>query len=82
MPAPTEENLDAIVDELEAEMLEAAENLEFERAAALRDRIRAISNDLDRIPFLQDAKAGKKKSGETAKRSAGPSATPRKRRKG
>ena len=79
MPAAAEENLDAIVDELEAEMLEAAANLEFERAAALRDRIRAISNDLDRIPFLQDAKAGKKKSGETAKkRSAGK--TPRRKR--
>ena len=83
MPAPTEENLDAIVDELEAEMLEAAQNLEFERAAALRDRIRAISDDLDRVPFLQDAKAGKKESGETAKkRSAGSSVPPRKKRKG
>jgi excinuclease ABC subunit B len=28
--------------ELEAEMLAAAEELEFERAAALRDRIRAL----------------------------------------
>ena len=83
MPAPTEENLDAIVDELEAEMLEAAQNLEFERAAALRDRIRAISDDLDRVPFLQDAKAGKKKTAGTAKkRTAGSSVPPRKKRKG
>jgi excinuclease ABC subunit B len=68
-PAPAEENLDAIVDELEAEMLEAAQNLEFERAAALRDRIRAISNDLDRVPFLQDQKTvAKEKTGASARR--------------
>ena len=30
------------LNELEAEMLQAAENLEFERAAALRDRIMQI----------------------------------------
>ena len=31
-----------ILSELEREMMEAAEALEFERAAKLRDRIRAI----------------------------------------
>ena len=31
-----------LIDALEREMLSAAENLEFERAAQLRDRIRAI----------------------------------------
>ncbi|MCJ7543335.1 MAG: excinuclease ABC subunit UvrB [Phycisphaerae bacterium] len=33
-----------LVSELEAEMLEAAEALEFERAAALRDRIKALKD--------------------------------------
>ncbi len=33
------DNTEEFVNELEAEMLKAAENLEFERAAALRDRI-------------------------------------------
>ena len=36
------QDLTEIISELEREMLEAAEALEFERAAALRDRIRAI----------------------------------------
>ena len=34
--------LDEIIEALEADMLEAAENLEFERAAALRDRIKSL----------------------------------------
>ena len=34
--------LTEVISELEREMLEAAEALEFERAAELRDRIRAI----------------------------------------
>lgn len=34
--------LDEIIEALEADMLEAAESLEFERAAALRDRIKAL----------------------------------------
>ena len=32
-------------------MLEAAQALEFERAAQLRDRIRSLSKDLDAPPF-------------------------------
>lgn len=35
-------NFEELVMELEREMLEAAENLEFERAAQLRDRIRSL----------------------------------------
>ncbi len=40
---------------LEAEMLQAAENLEFERAAALRDRIMAIKSQQDGGPARPSA---------------------------
>lgn len=39
-------DVNAVVDELEREMLAAAESLEFERAASLRDRIRALTQDM------------------------------------
>jgi excinuclease ABC subunit B len=38
----TEEQLRGAVTQLEAQMREAAKNFEFERAAALRDRIRSL----------------------------------------
>ena len=44
-------SIDELVLELESQMLEAAEALEFERAAQLRDRIRSLSKDLDAPPF-------------------------------
>ena len=44
-------SIDELVLELESQMLEAAEALEFERAAQLRDRIRSLSKDLDSPPF-------------------------------
>ena len=49
-----------LIAKLEAEMLEASENLEFEKAAELRDRI----NDLEAGPKLEatGAKPRKKKS--------------------
>ena len=37
-----EEDIDDIIRELESEMYEAAEKLEFERAADLRDQIKKI----------------------------------------
>lgn len=43
-------SLDELVQSLEEQMLEAAQNLEFERAAMLRDRIKSLSNDLE-TPF-------------------------------
>ncbi|HEU5118063.1 MAG TPA: UvrB/UvrC motif-containing protein, partial [Isosphaeraceae bacterium] len=63
------------LNELEAEMLQAAENLEFERAAALRDRImelRAGENGQSARPSASaqatsaraKAKAGKGKRGQ------------------
>ena len=44
-------SIDELVLELESQMLEAAEALEFERAAQLRDQIRSLSKDLDAPPF-------------------------------
>ena len=44
-------SIDELVLELESQMLEAAEALEFERAAQLRDRIRSLSKDLEAPPF-------------------------------
>jgi len=58
----TEEQLVQAIKQLEAQMREAAKNFEFERAAALRDRIRALkqrdlgvisSTDASEIPAAQ-----------------------------
>ena len=38
----TTKELDALIEELTGEMMSAAEALEFERAAQLRDRIKAL----------------------------------------
>jgi excinuclease ABC subunit B len=46
----TEEVTAEYLNELEGEMLKAAENLEFERAAALRDRILSLKNGQDGKP--------------------------------
>ena len=43
-------NLDEILTALESDMLEAAANLEFERAAALRDQIKALKPDELSLP--------------------------------
>jgi excinuclease ABC subunit B len=42
----SEKDLTREVKELEREMLDAARNLEFERAAQLRDRLKALKNRL------------------------------------
>jgi excinuclease ABC subunit B len=42
---PSDRNLDELLDELEREMFEAAEALEFERAADLRDKIKSLSEN-------------------------------------
>ena len=46
----TTEDTAALVQRLEKEMREAARELEFERAAALRDRIRALRERLIALP--------------------------------
>ncbi len=43
---------DAVLDDLRAEMDQAAENLEFERAAVLRDRIDAVSQMLEKQKII------------------------------
>ena len=61
------------LNELEAEMLAAAENLEFERAAALRDRILQLRGDRDgdrpsASPQARSARAKAKDGGVNRKR--------------
>ncbi len=60
--SPTRTKLQQAIAQLEAQMREAAKNFEFERAAALRDRIRALKQrDLGviaatEVPSLPDVK--------------------------
>ncbi len=50
--------------ELEAEMLAAADNLEFERAAAIRDRIERMRASIgESVDSVKDAKGGKRGRG-------------------
>ena len=52
-----EEELGQVIAQLEAQMREAAKNFEFERAAALRDRIRALrQRDLGFITSTEAAR--------------------------
>jgi excinuclease ABC subunit B len=57
--ALTQEELDELVMELETEMLGAAESLEFERAADIRDRIREITKEPDKLSSAPDSIKGK-----------------------
>ncbi|MAG93616.1 MAG: excinuclease ABC subunit B [Planctomycetaceae bacterium] len=67
------------INELEAEMLSAAENLEFERAAALRDRIASISENKGKPvpegdegrPGFASRKTRKRRGGKGSKRGRG-----------
>lgn len=45
---------DGLVEEIREEMAEAAENLEFERAAKLRDRLQALDHILQKQKVLSD----------------------------
>ncbi len=67
------------IRELESEMLEASNNLEFEKAALIRDQIQELkkmSGNSDSTPDLKStgsksySKAGKKSSKKTAKKTA------------
>jgi excinuclease ABC subunit B len=59
--------------ELEAEMLLAADALEFERAAAIRDRIEAIRNQADQAS--KKAAKGSARGRRRRRRPAGQSGT-------
>lgn len=52
----TKKGTDEAINELKAEMLEASENLEFEKAASLRDRIAAIKRITDKQKVVSDGK--------------------------
>jgi excinuclease ABC subunit B len=55
----TGESVEERVEELRAEMLAAAEALDFERAAELRDRLRALSGELpEQVKAPPKKKAG------------------------
>lgn len=57
------------INELEAEMLQAAEQLDFERAAQLRDRVHELKKKMGQpVPEDKSAKAGAKKKGRGRKR--------------
>lgn len=47
---------DEAINEMKEEMLQASENLEFEKAAALRDRINAIKRITDKQKVVSDGK--------------------------
>ncbi len=47
---------DEAISEMKAEMLKASENLEFEKAAALRDRIQAVKKITDKQKVVSDGK--------------------------
>ncbi len=49
-------NVRAVIESLRSEMAEAAENMEFERAAALRDSIRAIEGLKEKQKVVADVK--------------------------
>ena len=40
-------NINDLIDELEREMLEASQAMEFERAADIRDQIKKLTKDMD-----------------------------------
>ncbi len=58
----------SIVDRLEKEMMEAADNLEFEKAAKLRDRIFSIRKIMERQKMLLEEKLDMDVIGEAAER--------------
>jgi excinuclease ABC subunit B len=49
------EEIKEMLEELRSEMLLAAENLEFEKAAQLRDRIKAAEAGLDGTPANKES---------------------------
>ena len=74
----TEAQLVHVIAQLETQMREAAKNFEFERAAALRDRIRALKQrDLGAIfaPAATDSQTATLAEVSAAEASAGPAAT-------
>ncbi|HEU5438039.1 MAG TPA: excinuclease ABC subunit UvrC, partial [Ktedonobacterales bacterium] len=49
---------DVVLSDLKEQMREASENLEFERAAALRDRVRAVEQVLEKQKIINTTGAG------------------------
>ncbi len=66
------------IAELESEMLEAAKNLEFERAAQLRDRIERLQDQIGELaPATAEAEASQEQSNRRSRRGRGRKGNPR-----
>ena len=61
-------DLTEIISELETEMLKAAEDLQFEKAALLRDQIKELKRALDGSPASKDDKSSPAQRGSYARR--------------
>ena len=61
-------DLTQTINELESEMLAAANNLEFEKAALLRDQIRELKRAIDGSQLAREAKPVKSASYRKGKR--------------
>ena len=61
-PGTGDEDVASVLVQLEAEMQEAAENLEFERAALLRDQIKALRSGEFRKSLGASGPAGQRRS--------------------
>ncbi len=59
------------INELEAEMMQAAENLEFERAAQLRDRIRVMQEKIGQKVTVRDTEEEASRYGKKKRRKRG-----------
>ena len=62
----TEEERDALVRQIEEEMLSAAKELEFERAAKLRDRLLELRGE---APMKDDTQSRRRKRRERTRKS-------------
>ena len=73
---------DELVHELEQEMLQAAEELDFERAAALRDHIGELKASPNLKVSAADARpaSGARRGGKTPRKNQGQRSRPRSRR--
>ncbi|MFI5357198.1 MAG: excinuclease ABC subunit UvrB [Opitutales bacterium] len=64
--AESADDVQAVLAELEAEMLEAAGKLEFERAALLRDQVNALrTGDYKKLARAEAASYGRRKNGKS-----------------
>jgi len=61
LEASGEEEVKQVIAELESEMLQAAQNLEFEKAALIRDQISTLKGQGSPIAYKQQGRKGRKR---------------------